>query len=116
MSFGELLRAARDVRYATLGEPVTLPSAAVVTGLFSAPRVLTELEKRRGGISPLEQVLTQAVLELRDEDAVGLAEGALVTVSGISYFLGKPIHDGEGETLFHLQLESEPAAAPGGWR
>jgi hypothetical protein len=116
MSFGVLLTASRDVRYATFGVPVTLPSAAVVTGIFSSPRALTELEKKRGGISPLELVIVQAKLELRDEDAVALEKGSVVDVGGKRYFLEDPIPDGEGETLFHMAPETEESAAPGGWR
>lgn len=114
--FSDLQADARDVRYDVFGVPVTLPSLAVVTGIFKSPRALTDLEKKRGGVSPVELIMVQPQLELRDEDAVGLTRGSVVIIDGKSYVIDNLIPDGEGETVIQLAPESDASSGPEGWR
>ena len=98
------------------GQPVVLPNAVQVVGIFSSPRALNELEKKRGGVSPLELVLVQPKLWLASVDAESLQEKQVVEIAGHRYCIDRLLPDGYGMTEILLSDEPGTATGPEGWR
>lgn len=91
------------------GEPVTLPDASIVTGIFTPKGEVAQSPWSELGLSMRFSQQSSPLLDLRDADAATLAEQGTLTIRGTAYTILRLDPDGSGLT----RLELMPATRAG---